>query len=253
MIIEPRFDEHNIRKIETILLGHPIARDYFQGELYDKRGQRSDGFTLERHDGTILELIEKQSAHLFMIPDGSAAWALRVNEHGNAPPGMNVQFINSFVKDGEQNSVIAFRSEQAPGVWCDALHIGSMMLSPETPPRFCTVAFGLMAVTAYRFGFSGIHLYGAGRGPLRPGDPDALIGYWVWPKLGFDAPVHVAEMTRHRDTTMHGLRTVQEVLAHCPEWWETYGSARPMQFHLRANSPSWSILLNYIWKTLAAC
>ncbi|NHZ38714.1 hypothetical protein [Massilia aquatica] len=252
MIIEPRFDEYNIRKIETLLLAHPIARDYFQGELYDRRGQRLDGFTLERHDGEQLELTEQQSAHLFMIPDGSTAWALRVNEHGNAPPGMNVQFINPFIKGGGQNSVIAFRSEPTPGVGSDALHIGSMMLSPDTPPRFCTVAFALMAIAAYRLGFSHIQLYGAGYGPLQPGDPDALIGYWVWPKLGFDAPVHVAEMTRHPDTAMHGLSTVQEVLACCPAWWKTYGSARPMQFHLRANSPSWSILLNYIWKTLAA-
>lgn len=252
MIIEPRFDEHNLRKIEAVLLGHPIARNYFQGELYDRAGRRSDGFTLERHDGKTLELTETQSARLFMIPDGSAAWALRVNEHGNAPPGMNVRFVNSFVTDGEQNSVIAFRSEQTPGVWSDALHIGSMMLSPDAPRRFCTVAFGLMAVAAYRFGFSHIQVYGAGNGPLQPHDPDALIGYWVWPKLGFDAPVHAVEMIRHPDTAMHGLRTLQEVLARSPQWWQTYGSARPMQFDLRANSPSWSILLNYIWKTVAA-
>jgi hypothetical protein len=252
MIFEPRFDEHNVRKIEAILLDHTIARNYFQGELYDRRGRRSDGFTLELHDGRILELNEKQSARLFMIPDGSAAWALQVNEHGNAPPGMNIQFNNAFVMDGEQNSVIAFRAEQPSGTWSDALHIGRMMLSPETPRGFCTVAFGLMVVTAYRLGFSHIQLYGAGHGPLHRDDPDALVGYWVWPKLGFDAPVDAAEMTRHPDGSMHGLRTVQEVLSRSSEWWEAYGSARPMRFDLRSNSPSWSILLNYIYTAVAA-
>lgn len=252
MIIEPRFDEHNVRKIETILLEHRIARNYFQGEFYDRLGQRSKGFTLELHDGKKIELDEQQSTRLFMIPDGSAAWALQVNERGNAPPGMNIRFLNPFVIEGEQNSVIAFRSEQTPGTGSDALHIGSMMLTPRTPPRFCTVAFGLMAVSAYRLGFSHIQLYAAGRGPLRSDDPEALVGYSVWPKLGFDAAVHAAEMSLHPDTSMHGLRTVQAILARSPAWWKAYGSARPMRFDLRANSPSWSILLNYLCKTVAA-
>ncbi|MDQ1812675.1 hypothetical protein RBA41_05090 [Massilia sp. CCM 9210] len=252
MIIEPRFDEHNVRKVEAILLDHPIARDYFQGELYDTLGHRLNTIALDLQDGGTSELNEKQSARLFMMPDGSIARSLHLNEHGNAPSGINIQSTNSLVMEGEQNSVIAFRSETTPGVWSKALHIDQMMLRSEAPSRFGTVAFGLMVVTAYRLGFSHIQLFAAGRGPLQPDDPDALVGYWVWPKLGFDAAVNAAEISRHPSAAMHGLRTVQEVTARTPEWWKACGSARPMLFDLRSNSPSWSILLNYLCTTVAA-
>lgn len=251
MTRELQCNENDIRKIESLLLEHKIARSYFRGELYDGLGNRLDDISLKLKGGTPVKLSAKTCAHLFMIPDGSTAKALNVNEHGNAPAGMNIHFVNSFVPDGEQNSVIAFYTEKMPGVWCDALHIGTMRLRPEAQARLCTVGFGMMAVTAWRLGFDHIQLYAAGRGPLHRADPDAYIGYSVWPKFGFDAPMNVAEMSRHPSASMHGLRTVQDVLACTPEWWDACGSGRQMRFDLNPASRSWSILINYLWTTLA--
>ncbi len=253
MITDHRCAEQDIRKIESLLLGHQITRNYFRGELYDWLGNRFDGVLLEPKTGEPVKLDAKTSAHLFMIPDKSTVKALNVNEHGNAPAGMNIHFVNPFIPEDVQNSVIVFRLEKTPGVWCDALHIGTMILRPEAPARLCTVAFGLMAVTAYRLGFDHIQLYAAGRGPLCPADHEAMIGYSVWPKFGFDAPMDAAEMSMHPIVSMHGLRTVQEVLARTPKWWNDCGSGRTMAFDLNPTSQSWAILINYLWTTLADC
>ncbi|HEX8611849.1 MAG TPA: hypothetical protein VF800_11235 [Telluria sp.] len=246
-----RCNEHDIRKIESLLLGHEIARSYFRGELYNWLGGQFVDVVLELKGRKPVELDTETSARLFMIPDKSTTKVLNVNEHGNSPAGMKIQFVNSFVPDGEQNSVIVFDMEKTRGVWCNALHIDTLMLRPDAPAGFCTVAFGMMAVTAWRLGFDHIQLYAAGRGPLRPADPDAIIGYCIWPKFGFDAPVNVAEMSRHPNASMHGLLTVQEVVARTPEWWDACGSGRLMQFDLIPTSRSWSILINYLWTTLA--
>ncbi|WP_282445547.1 hypothetical protein [Massilia antarctica] len=40
-----------------------------------------------------------------------------MNEDGNAPAGTKVHFVNFFIPDGEQNSVIVFPLEKTPGVW----------------------------------------------------------------------------------------------------------------------------------------
>ncbi|NHZ80452.1 hypothetical protein F2P44_14385 [Massilia sp. CCM 8695] len=251
MTIDLRCDEHDIRKIESLLLDHDIARSYFRGELHDWLGNSFDGVWLELKGRKPVRLNTETSAHLFMIPDRSTVRVLKVNEDGNAPAGTKIHFVNSFVPDGEQNSVVVFSLEKTPGVWCAALHIGRMMLRPDAPARLCTVAFGMMAVTAYRLGFDHIQLYAAGRGPLHQNDPDAYIGYRVWPKFGFDAPVNAAEMSRHPVVSMHGLRTVQEVVACTPAWWDACGSGRPMQFDVSPTSRSWSTLINVLWTTLA--
>ncbi|NHZ37693.1 hypothetical protein [Massilia rubra] len=250
MTSDLRCAEHDIRKIESLLLGHEITRSYFRGELYDWLESRFDGIFLELIEKQPVKLDMETSARLFMIPDKSTARVLNVNEHGNAPAGMKIHFFNSFVPDGDQNSVIVFRMEKMPGVWCDALYIDTMMLRPDAPAGLCTVAFGLMAVTAWRLGFDHIQVYAAGRGPLCPRDSDAMIGYCIWPKFGFDAPVNVAEMSRHPTVSMHGLCTVQEVVARTPEWWDACGSGRLMQFDLYPTSQSWSILIKYLWTTL---
>ena len=177
MMTDLRFDEDTVRKIESILLDHDIARSYFHGELYDRLGNTFSGFSLELQSGRMVELDAKKSAYLFMIPDGSTVWVRRVNEHGNAPAGMNIHFTNSFVVEGEESSVIAFSADTTPGVWNDALHINRMMLRADAPARLGTVGFGMMAVTAYRLGFTQIQLYAAGRttAPRRSGRSDRIL------------------------------------------------------------------------------
>jgi hypothetical protein len=250
MATNRRFEEQNLRQAESILFNHVIAREYFQGELYDRDGNRLTGITIGRQTGGILALDEATSGRLFMIPDGSVVWALTVREKLNAPAGLDVQSTNPFLAEGEQNSVIAFVDEAGPAMWVEALHIHRMVLTEDAPERFGTVAFGLMAVTAYRLGFAYIHLFAAGHGPLEQVDRDTFVGYDVWPKFGFDALVEPAELNKDPESDVKGCQTVQDVLAHNPDWWHRNGTARTMQFDLTADSRSWVILLNYLYEAL---
>lgn len=87
-----------------------------------------------------------------------------------------------FIDSDEPNSVIVYRDEIGPAIWIEGLHISQLMLAPHTPHRLATIAFGLMAIEAYRLGFHQIQLYATGRGPLKAAAPDALVRniapYW---------------------------------------------------------------------------
>lgn len=247
---ETQFERANLLPAEQFLLEQDIARDYFQGELYDRHGMRLSGITLDRQDGSSLDLDERATGRLFMIPDGSSVWAFEVGERGDAPAGVDVRFTNPFLAEDEQNSIIAFRDEAGPALYLDALHINRMMLAQDAPQRLTTVAFGLMSIIAFPLGFHHISLFAAGNGPLQPEDPDAFIGYDVWPKFGFDAEVHPAEMNAAPTQDLVNCRTVQDVLAADPEWWSLHGTGRMMSFDLAAGSRSWQVLLNYLYEVL---
>lgn len=248
MSIDPHFDASSLARIEPILLAHPIAQRYFKGMLYDIQGQCLTRLLIERPPEAPLLLDSSTAGRLFMIPDGSIVTALRVNARDYAPAGFNIRANNTFQADDEVSSVIVFREPVGSVLWIDALHISNMMLAPTAPARLTTVAFGLMAVTAYRLGFHHISLYAAGRGPLLDMDPDAMVGYAVWPKFGFDASIHPVELNRF--PALSQLGTVQDIRRTIPGWWEKYGSGRSMVFELHAGSRSWSLLLNYLYNTL---
>ena len=164
--------------------------------------------------------------------------------------GLDVRSQSAHLLEGESNSVIVYDSEEGTALWMAGLHINRIMLSPKAPEQFTTVAFGRMAIDAYRLGFQHINLFAAGHGPLEEADEDALIGYAIWPKFGFDAPVLPAELHRFPDARLTHPHTVQDVLAAAPEWWQQHGSARAMTFDLTPHSRSWSVLLHYLHNTL---
>lgn len=80
--------------------------------------------------------------------------------------------------------------------------------------------------------------------------PDSLIGYMVWPKFGFDAPVVPVELHRFPVPAIMKAATVQDVRNIAPDWWDQHGSARVMVFDLAAHSRSWRILLYYLYEIL---
>ena len=244
------FDSANLARIETLLLVHWVGRNYFQGQLYDAYGQRLHQLVIERPGGAPLILDETTIGRLFMIPDGSVVSARRVNAASNAPAGLSIESRSVFHLDGEQSSVIVFREMVGAALWIDALHIQSLMLAAPAPPRLATVAFGLMAINAYRLGFQQINLMAAGRGPLSVNDANAMVGYAVWPKFGFDAPVVQVELDCNPQPGLAGAHSVQDVRRAAPGWWEQHGSGRTMDFDLTAHSRSWSILLHYLYNAL---
>jgi len=250
MTITDTFDARNLARLEALLLAHPIAQHYFQGILYDGEGMPLTELLLDSGTGRPLLLDGRMIGRLFMIPDGSLVSAARVGEHQGTPAGVDIRYTNVFIAEDEQNSVIVYRSESGPALWVDALYVRSIMLAADAPRRLITVAFGFMAIAAYRLGFKFINLYGAGRGPLSHVDADGLVGYAVWPRFGFDTDVLPVELDRFPDPAVHHAATIQEVRKASPGWWEEHGSGRTMAFDLTPNSRSWSILLNYLYTAL---
>lgn len=250
MPTDPIFDRDNLARIEVMLRAHPISVGLFQGRLFDHTLQPLTEITIERSGGTAITLNAAAIGRLFMIPDDAIVTILKVHAQYEAPAGLDIRSHSAHLLEGESNSVIVYVSEEGAALWMAGLHINRIMLSPRAPERFTTVAFGRMAIDAYRLGFQHINLFAAGHGPLEQAGEDALIGYAIWPKFGFDAPVLPAELHRFPDTRLTHAHTVQDVIAAAPEWWERHGSARAMTFNLTPHSRSWSILLHYLHNTL---
>lgn len=245
------FDRDNLSAAETLLTEHEIGREYFQGELYQRDGiSRLGGIEIRQPGGATVDLDESETGRLFMIPDGSTVWALIVREQDEAPAGLDVMSNSPFMDEDENTSVIAYRDDDGTSLHVDALYIRRLMLAGDAPERLATVAFGLMAISAYRLGFRHISLFAAGNGPIDPDDPDGFVGFAVWPKFGFDAPLEPAELNMAPSEALRACRTVQEVNVVDPEWWNVHGRGREMRFDLNAGSRSWKILLNYLYQSL---
>lgn len=244
------FDRDNLSPAEALLMAQDVALSYFQGELYDRQGFRLEGITIDRPDGATMDLDEAETGRLFMIPDGSIVWARAVREHGEAPAGLDVMSNNPFMAEDENTSVIVYLDEAGTSLRVDALYIRRLMLAADAPERLATVSFGLMAISAYRLGFDHIMLFAAGNGPIDPDDPEGLVGFAVWPKFGFDAILHPAELNAAPSEALRECGTVQDVIATDPDWWAEHGRGRDMRFDLTADSRSWTILLNYLYDVL---
>jgi len=98
---------------------------------------------------------------------------------------------------------------------------------------------------AHLAGLSHISLIAAGG----LGFDEHYIGYKVWPKLGFDAPLAPGEVADAPH--LAHCSYVQEVLALDEAWWERQGSQRLMTFDLSAYSTSWKKLLPYVGRKLS--
>jgi hypothetical protein len=131
-----------------------------------------------------------------------------------------------------------------------SLHLVRVMLNEAAPARFCAVAFGLMACTACRHGFTKMSLFAGGDGPpaadLEKGD---LIGYFVWPKFGFDAPLLPVDLNMAPDH-IRDCTSILGVVEADLAWWEAHGRGREMYFDLAADSASWKVLLDYLYTVL---
>ncbi|MET0265197.1 MAG: hypothetical protein ABW202_06245 [Duganella sp.] len=250
MNIASTFNVRSLMRLEAMLLTHPIAQAYFQGRLYDGYGKPLTELNIHHTEGPPLRLDAATTGRLCMIPDGSMVTATRIDDLSDAPAGVDIHYSNVFIQNGQHNSVVVYRSQSGPAMWIDAVYIRNIMLAPQAPARVTSIAFGLMAIAAYRLGFQHISLLAAGSGPLHETSEDDFIGYAIWPRFGFDAEVARVELDRFPHRTLTGAATVQDVRKNAPGWWEEHGSGRTMFFQLAANSRSWSILLNYLYTAL---
>jgi hypothetical protein len=249
-VIDPLLLAESVEPFEEFLLSLPIG-SLFTGDLYKLSGDRFTGLSLEGFSDEPMWLDATSVGRLFMAPDESTVAALTVPEGDDGTPaGVKMISDNAFVQEDDPVTIVAYQDEDGPRVQVDSLHLVRVMLNEDTPPRFCTIALGLMACTAYRHGFSRISLFAGGNGPppedLEDGD---LIGYFVWPKFGFDAtllPVDLNAAPEH----VRDCDSVLSVVEADPEWWEAHGRGREMCFDLAAGSASWKVLLHYLYTVL---
>ena len=238
----------NIAPLEALLLEHNWAA-LFTGRLYWANGHR-----LERLDWPAFlqfpaAMSPLDAGRLFMAPDESILTANHIPESlDGSLSGLRVSSDNPFVVTNQPLVVIVYRTRAKQTGGSNNLHLGQIVLDPCVPEKFCTIAYGLMAITAYKYSFKQITLFAAGHGAQTQGLHSDMIGYRIWPKFGFDAPLmpvdlQVAPQLSH-------CRSVQQVLATDACWWTNHGSGRTMVFDLEPESRSWHILINYIFHAL---
>lgn len=224
-----------------------IARAYLTGTDI-----RFDGVNLTPEDqfelpfGTFSTV---EFAHLFSVFDGSRVHQQAAKEPvQDAPPGLYFTVVNNQVIQSPYKNRLGIYTDQRgeADLFIDGLHIDHYFLhGRRTPPTLGTIAFTLCAITAHLTGLSQVSLVAAGG----RGFDEQYIGYKVWPKLGFDAPLEPGEVA-HIPHLAH-CSTVQQVLATDSVWWEDYGSQRLMTFDLAAHSTSWQKLLPYVYRKLS--
>lgn len=249
----------NVEPLERMLTKLELG-ELFTGILYQPKNQPFVAVNLVEPfvgvnlvgfgDGT-LQLSAMEVGRLFMAPDDSLVVVKRLQEQSDGTPaGIHVFSDNDFVQEGELVDIVAYQDDDGTGIRVDALRLSKVLLAPEAPARLCTVAFGLMACTAYRLGFREITLYAAGNGSSgRVSNDDATVGYFVWPKFGFDAPLDPVDLNSAPHLAQ--CSSVQDVVAADAAWWNARGRGREMTFDLTPSSRSWNVLLHYLYDVFA--
>jgi hypothetical protein len=191
-------------------------------------------------------------AHLFLLANGSDC-RLEVEPEmtaDGAPPGQYISSVHEWVdtpnhhrnrvgiyKVDAQGEVAAYE-----GVFIDHVFYKEV----DAPAQLGTVSFSFLALAAYDVGFAEIALLaggGAGSNAQLWGIRN-MVGYKVWPKFGFDAPLEAGE-TAHIEALAY-CTTVSEVRRIDLTWWEGVGgNGRVMKFDLAPESASWQTLLEY--------
>jgi hypothetical protein len=248
MPFEPSdFYRTHLAELHQALLANPVARTYFNGI-----GIRLDGIELLPNDHFELSLgivSTVEFAHLFSVFDDSRVHQQTTKQTvHNAPPGVYFTVINNrVIQPPHKNRLGIYKDPSGVAdLFIDGLFVDHYFLNEyQTPPMLGTIAFALCAITAHLAKLSQISLVAAGGF----GFDSRYIGYKVWPKFGFDAPLDRDE-TAHAAHLIH-CNSVQEVMAVDPVWWEKHGSQRVMTFDLTAGSTSWRKLLSYVGRRLS--
>jgi len=241
------FYRRHLAVLHRQLLASPITRTYFTGT-----GIRLDGAELMPGDqfelpfGTFSTI---EFAHLFSVFDGSRVHQQIAKEPAqDAPPGLYFTVVNTRIIQSPHKNRLGVYTDQrgAADLFIDGLHVDRYFLNEHrTPPTLGTIAFALCAITAHLAGLAQVSLVAAGG----RGFDSRYVGYKVWPKLGFDAPLEPGEIAQAPH--LAHCHSVQDVLAVDAAWWEDQGSQRLMTFDLAARSTSWQKLLAYVGRKLS--
>jgi hypothetical protein len=261
------FFENALRAAYEALCALPTATLHLNGVFRFQGEELDEASTFQLDDVT---LTSRQAAQLLMVFDGSRVVEQEQHNIGldDAPPGTYFTVINRevireghknrigiYIEEGDGASLHLGDADQVPMGEIDppaahplegqadmarAVHVDHFFLRRQAPDYLGTVAFALCAMIAHRLGFTHISLIaGGGRGH----NPE-MIGYFFWPKLGFDAPLEPEEAAARPEFAV--CTSVQELLAIDEQWWHDNGTQRWMEFDLAAQSPAWTKLLDYL-------
>ncbi|MVF24982.1 hypothetical protein EVC37_25815 [Methylocaldum sp. BRCS4] len=235
------FYDNKLRFVHEYLESTELARTFLSGD-----GIRLDGDELQPYDIIELpkvEMLVSEFAQLFCVFNNSRVHKQGSNEVSadGAPPGLYFTVINTHViQNQHKNRIGLVREGESEEIFIDELFLDHFFLHNRTPPLLGTLAFALCAMTAHNAGIQAIELIGAGDAKT----PGKFIGFKVWPKLGFDAPVALEELVEA--PLLQDCETIQQIIARDPAWWDSNGSQRLMRFDLTPDSASWSKLLSYV-------
>lgn len=115
-------------------------------------------------------------------------------------------------------------------------------LSGDAPEGIGLVSFVRQVVAARELSFAFIRTYAEGS----VNDPDGFVGYYVWARFGFNAPLDEEEIAALPEE-FEGCADLNALMLHGgQEWWRQNGSARDMIFLLSEEEPSLTVLRNYL-------
>ncbi|MDR0780189.1 MAG: hypothetical protein LBF16_05780 [Pseudomonadales bacterium] len=242
------FYREHLAALHRQLLASSITRAYLTGT-----GIRLDGVTLNpdnRFEMPFGTFSTVEFAHLLSIFDDSRVHQQieKSTSFDEAPPGIYFTIINPRVIESQhKNRLGVFQREgDSIDLFIEDMHIDHYYLNErQTPPNLGTLAFALCAITAHLAGMGRITLVAAGG----QGSNARYVGFKVWPKFGFDAPLLPGEI----ESAPHlaNCVTVQDVIALDEAWWMEHGTQRRMAFDLSPQSRSWQKLIPYAAKKVS--
>lgn len=229
-------------------LYHRLANSFMAQFYLSGQDIRVDGKQMDLADRVSLAfatLSATEFVHLFAVFNGSRVHVQpeRSISRDGAPAGLSFTVINRrLIQNGHKNKMLVFQqAHEKPTMVLTHMHIDHFFLNQHTTHRMLgTLAFALCAMTAFKTGIGKISLIAAGG----VNSPSQYLGYKIWPKFGFDAPLEPGETAAANH--LSGCATVQQVIARDETWWAVHGSQRRMEFDLAENSVSWKKLLIYL-------
>ena len=254
------FFEQTLRAVYDALCASPQAALHLNG-VFRFQGQELDETSTFQLDDVVMT--SREAAQLLMVFDGSRVSEQEQHDFGldEAPPGTYFTIINrEVIREGHKNRIGIYVEEgdgaslylgddTDPALPVEpledaeparAVHVDHFFLRRQAPDYLGTVTFALCAMVAHRLGLTHISLVaGGGRGHNAN-----MIGYFFWPKLGFDAPLEPQEIGARPEFS--ACVSVQDLLAIDEQWWHENGEQRWMEFDLAAHSPAWTKLLDYL-------
>lgn len=250
------FRKNDLSPVETALDQHTLTLSNFQGKsIYLVKEKKF----LNKNDLISLDAKSMTATILTRLAFAGNSSRLDIeitSKNKNKPGGLNLitqdptrilKIRNLYDPYGPSldltNNVILYKKWFKRGAYLDRIYFDKKKITP----MFGVIGFFYLALAAFDFGMTELTLLAAGskRYPNEWGTTIPLIGYYVWPKFGFDTKI---KKIRHQPRPSKYCKTVLDVIEMDSEWWEANGNGGNMKFDLSPNSRSWNTLLTYLRK-----